>query len=160
MQGKIFEQMEALGFSLKEETMLVPGTDGTKMSKSKGNFINIFLPEKQLKKQINSIVTDSLELEEPKNPDSCNAFTIYALLANAEQTAQMRKNYEAGGWGYGHTKKAILDLILENFKEERERYDYYMTNKAELDKVLAEGAAKAKVVADEVIKRVRQKIGY
>lgn len=145
---------------LKEDTMLVPGTDGTKMSKSKGNYINIFLPEKQLKKQINSIVTDSLELEEPKDPDSCNAFAIYSLLADEAKVAEMRKNYTAGGWGYGHTKKAILDLILEKFKDVREKYDYYMNNKAELDKVLAEGAAKAKVVADDVMGRVRSKLGY
>lgn len=141
-------------------TQKVPGTDGEKMSKSRGNTINIFLPEKKLKKQINSIVTDSLELEEPKNPDTCNAYILYALLANESQTAQMRTNYEAGGWGYGHTKKAILELILENFKEEREKFNYYMDNKAELDKVLAEGAAKAKVIADDVLTRVRAKVGY
>lgn len=141
-------------------TQKVPGTDGEKMSKSRGNTINIFLPEKQLKKQINSIVTDSLELEEPKNPDTCNAYILYALLANEEQTSQMRKNYEAGGWGYGHTKKAILELILENFKEEREKFNFYMENKHELDKVLAEGAAKAKLIADDVLSRVRSKIGY
>lgn len=141
-------------------TQKVPGTDGEKMSKSRGNTINIFLPEKQLKKQINSIVTDSLELEEPKNPDTCNAYILYALLANEEQTSQMRKNYKAGGWGYGHTKKAILELILENFKEEREKFNFYMENKHELDKVLAEGAAKAKLIADDVLSRVRSKIGY
>ena len=141
-------------------TQKVPGTDGEKMSKSRGNTINIFLPEKQLKKQINSIVTDSLELEEPKNPDICNAYILYALLANEVQTAQMRHNYEAGGWGYGHTKKAILELILEDFKEEREKFNFYMENKAELDKVLADGAAKAKIIADKVLARVRGKIGY
>ncbi|MFT4602765.1 MAG: tryptophanyl-tRNA synthetase [Arenicella sp.] len=141
-------------------TQKVPGTDGEKMSKSRNNFINIFLPEKKLKKQINSIVTDSLELEEPKNPDTCNAYILYALLANDEQTAEMRKNYEAGGWGYGHTKKAILELILENFKEEREKYNYYMENTVELDRVLAEGAAKAKTVADSVLAKVRGKAGY
>ena len=145
---------------LKEDSMLIPGTDGEKMSKSRGNTINIFLPEKQLKKQINSIVTDSLELEESKVPDSCNAYTIYALLADDTQTAKMRENYIAGGWGYGHTKKAILELILEKFKTEREKYNYFMENKAELDKILAEGAAKAKVIADSVIAKVRAKTGY
>lgn len=141
-------------------TQKVPGTDGEKMSKSRGNTINIFLPEEQLKKQINSIITDSLELEEPKNPDTCNAYIMYALLANETQIAEMRKNYEAGGWGYGHTKKAILELILNNFKEEREKFNFYMENKGELDKVLAEGAAKAKIIADDVLSRVRKKIGY
>ena len=145
---------------LQEATMLVPGTDGEKMSKSRNNFINIFLPENQLKKQVNSIVTDSLELDEPKNPDTCNAFTLYALLANEEETNTMRNNYTAGAWGYGHTKKAVLELILEKFKTEREKYDYFMSNKSELDKVLSEGASKAKVVADAVIRRVREKLGY
>jgi tryptophanyl-tRNA synthetase len=145
---------------LREESMLIPGTDGHKMSKSRGNTINIFLPEKQLKKQINSIVTDSLELEESKDPDTCNAYIIYALLADEQQITAMRENYINGGWGYGHTKKAILELILENFKTEREKYNYFMENKAELDKVLAEGAGKAKLVAADVISRVRAKTGY
>ena len=143
-----------------KETMKVPGTDGEKMSKSRGNIINIFLPEKQLKKQINGILTDSKGLEEPKDPGTCNAFAIYKLLASEDQTAIMRQNYENGGWGYGHTKKAILELILEDFKEERARYTHYMENKAELDRALAHGAEKAKAVADEVISRVRAKIGY
>ncbi|MCB9223852.1 MAG: tryptophan--tRNA ligase [Crocinitomicaceae bacterium] len=155
--GEIFVMPEA---KHNETTMKIPGTDGEKMSKSRGNLINIFLPEKELKKQVNSIVTDSKELEEPKDPDTCHAYAIYALLANDAQTAEMRKNYQAGGWGYGHTKKAILDLILENFKTEREKFNYYMENKGELDKVLAEGAAKAKLVADDVLKRVRHKLGY
>jgi tryptophanyl-tRNA synthetase len=155
--GEMFVMPEARH---NESTMKVPGTDGEKMSKSRGNLINIFLPEKKLKKQINSIVTDSLELEDPKDPDTCNAYAIYALLANESQIVEMRSNYEKGGWGYGHTKKAILELILENFKEEREKFNYYMENTAELDKVLAEGAAKAKVIADDVLSRVRAKVGY
>lgn len=155
--GEMFVMPEARH---DETTMKVPGTDGEKMSKSRNNYINIFLPEKQLKKQVNSIVTDSKELDESKDPDTCNAFAIYALLANDTQIAEMRNNYINGGWGYGHTKKAILELILEDFKEAREKFNYYMENKGELDKVLAEGAAKAKVVADEVLGRVRAKLGY
>lgn len=143
-----------------ESTMLVPGTDGEKMSKSKGNIIDIFLPEKELKKQINGIITDSLELADPKNPDECNAFRIYSLLASENEIAEMRKNYLAGGWGYGHTKKAILDKILSDFSEERKQFEYYMSNKNELDKVLGEGAAKAKLVAQSVLQRVRHKLGY
>jgi len=144
---------------IQEDTMLVPGTDGNKMSKSRGNIINVFLPEKQLKKQLNGIVTDSTPLEEPKDPDTCNAFVIYKLLATEEETAQMRANYENGGWGYGHTKKAILDMILDKFAEPREKFNFYMENPAELDKVLADGAAKAKVTADNVLGRVRGKLG-
>ncbi|MEX1002895.1 MAG: tryptophan--tRNA ligase [Crocinitomicaceae bacterium] len=155
--GELFVIPEA---KHSKTSMKVPGTDGEKMSKSRENTINIFLPEKKLKKQINKIVTDSLELEAPKDPDSCNAFAIYALLAEEEKVTEMRKNYEAGGWGYGHTKNAIFELILEQFKEEREKFNYYMENKEELDKVLTEGAAKAKLVADEVLLRIRKKLGY
>jgi len=145
---------------VQEETMLIPGTDGVKMSKSKGNIIDIFLPEKELKKQVNSIVTDSLELEDSKNPDTCNAFKIYSLLGDPDSIAEMRKNYLAGGWGYGHTKKAILETILSKFSEERKRFDYYMANRNEVDKVLLEGAEKARKVAREVISRTRKKLGY
>jgi len=145
---------------INEDTKLVPGTDGSKMSKSKGNIINIFLPKKQLKKQINSIETDSTALEDPKNPDTCNAFTLYKLLATAEETETMRQNYLAGGYGYGHAKKAILELILDKFSAERERFDYYMNNKEELNKILMKGAKKANVVADGVLNKVREKLGF
>lgn len=155
--GETFVMPEA---SFHEETKLVPGTDGHKMSKSRGNIINIFLPEKKLKKQINSIVTDSKELDEPKDPDSCNAFRIYALLADKDQIKKMRDNYVNGGWGYGHTKKAIFELILEKFSKERERFDYYMDHKNELDAVLSKGAEKASLVANKVLERVRKHAGY
>lgn len=144
---------------IQEETKLIPGTDGNKMSKSRGNIINIFLPEKQLKKQLNGIVTDSTPLEEPKDPDTCNAFSIYALLADEDQIKEMRSNYENGGWGYGHTKKAILELVLDKFAEPREKFNFYMENLEEIDKVLKEGAEKAKITADEVLGRVRSKLG-
>jgi tryptophanyl-tRNA synthetase len=155
--GETFVMPEA---SFHEETKLVPGTDGQKMSKSRGNIINIFLPEKKLKKQINSIVTDSKELDEPKDPDSCNALRIYALLADKDQIKKMRDNYVNGGWGYGHTKKAIFELILEKFSKERERFDYYMDHKNELDAVLSKGAEKASLVANKVLERVRKHAGY
>jgi len=155
--GETFVMPEA---SFHEETKLVPGTDGHKMSKSRGNIINIFLPEKKLKKQINSIVTDSKELDEPKDPDSCNALRIYALLADKDQIKKMRDNYVNGGWGYGHTKKAIFELILEKFSKERERFDYYMDHKNELDAVLSKGAEKASLVANKVLERVRKHAGY
>lgn len=145
---------------LQSETMLIPGTDGEKMSKSKGNIIDLFLPEKELKKQVNSIVTDSLELADPKNPETCNAFKIYALFARETEVDQMRENYTAGGWGYGHTKKAIVDKILTDYAEERKKFDYYMNNRGELDLVLASGAAKARTVAKQVLNRVREKLGY
>lgn len=146
--------------SLQKDSMLVPGTDGHKMSKSRGNFINLFLPEKELKKQINGIVTDSTPLEEPKNPDTCNAYQIYALLAKPAEVSTMRANYENGGWGFGHTKKAILEYILSEFSEERERFNYFMEHTNELDALLEKGAEKAKNVANDVLTRVRSKIGY
>jgi tryptophanyl-tRNA synthetase len=145
---------------VQESTMYVPGTDGEKMSKSKGNIINIFLPEKQLRKQIMKIKTDSTPLEDPKNPDTCNLFALYKLLANKEQIAKMRKNYEIGGYGYGHAKQAFYELILKDFSEIRTRYNYYMENKDEIDKALNLGAEKAQIIAKNVLKRVRNKLGY
>ena len=145
---------------IQEGTMWVPGTDGGKMSKSSGNIINLFLPDKQLRKQIMKIKTDSTPLEEPKNPDTCNLFALYKLLASDEQIAEMRANYEGGNYGYGHAKQAFYELLVDKFSEERARYNYYMENLDEVDKALAIGAAKAKVVASDVLKRVREKLGY
>ncbi|MEL4307117.1 tryptophan--tRNA ligase [Joostella sp. CR20] len=145
---------------VQEQTMYIPGTDGHKMSKSRNNFINIFLPEKQLRKQVMSIETDSTPLEEPKDPDTCNVYGLYKLLASPEQIAEMRNNYEQGGYGYGHAKQALYELILEKFATERERFNYYMNNLNEIDEILAVGAEKARKVANEVLGRVRSKIGY
>lgn len=145
---------------VQSETMYVPGTDGEKMSKSKGNIINIFLPDKQLRKQIMKIKTDSTPLEDPKNPDTCNLFTLYKLLANPAQIIEMQKNYEAGNYGYGHAKQAFYELLISEFSEVRERYTYFMNNKDEIDKALDLGAAKAKVIAGEVLQRLRMKLGY
>ena len=145
---------------IQEGTMYVPGTNGGKMSKSQGNIIDIFLPEKKLRKQVMKIQTDSTPLEEPKNPDTCNLFALYKLLASEEQIAEMRANYEGGNYGYGHAKQAFFELLLEIFGEIRERYFYYMDNLNEVDKALAIGAEKASIVADGVIARVRAKVGY
>ena len=145
---------------IQKDTMLVPGTDGGKMSKSKNNIINIFLEDKPLRKQIMGIQTDSTPLEEPKNPDTCNLFALYKLLASPDQIAEMRGNYERGGYGYGHAKQAFYELILIRFAEERERYNYYMNHLAEVDKALQIGSEKASVVANGVLKRVREKVGY
>ncbi|HIP48153.1 MAG TPA: tryptophan--tRNA ligase [Lutibacter sp.] len=155
--GKILVPPNA---KVQDETMYVPGTDGEKMSKSKGNIINIFLSDKQLRKQIMKIKTDSTPLEDPKNPDTCNLFALYKLIASPDQIAEMRNKYEAGNYGYGHAKQAFYELILNEFAEVRERYNYFMENKGELDKALEQGAKKAKEVASEVLKRVREKLGY
>ncbi|GAA4295652.1 tryptophan--tRNA ligase [Aestuariibaculum suncheonense] len=145
---------------IQENTMLIPGTDGEKMSKSRNNFINIFETDKKLRKQIMAIKTDSTPLEEPKDWSTCNCFAIYNLLADDNQIVTMKANYENGNYGYGHAKQALFELIVEKFATERERYNYYMNNLNELDKALALGAEKAKQVADKVLAKVREKVGY
>ncbi len=143
-----------------ERVMIVPGIDGQKMSKSYNNFINIFLPEKELKKVVMSIVTDSTPLEEPKNPDTCNVFKLYKLIANENQVAEMRENYHKGGYGYGHAKTALYQLMLEIYKEPREKYNYYMSNLNELENELKKGEEKARKVARSVLSRVKDKLGF
>ncbi len=155
--GEAFVIPEA---KVQENTMYVPGTDGAKMSKSKGNTINLFVTDKKLRKQIMAIDTDSTPLEEPKDPDTCNVFALYKLVATEAQIAEMRKNYEAGGFGYGHAKQALYELLLEQFETPRKKYEYYMNNLEEIDKALEVGAEKARNVANEVINRVRKKVGY
>jgi len=145
---------------IQEETKYIPGTDGDKMSKSKGNIINIFLPDKQLRKQIMGIETDSTPLEEPKNPNTCNVFALYKLLAEKEQLEEIRNNYLAGNYGYGHAKQALYELIVQKFEKQRKLYNYYMDHPGEIDSALKIGALKASKFADEVLKRVRIKLGY
>lgn len=144
---------------LQENTKYVPGTDGNKMSKSRGNIINIFLPEKELKKQVMGIESDSKTLEEPKDPSTDKTFAIYELIATPEQTEELRAKYLAGNFGYGHAKKELLDLILTKFEKERELFSYYMNNLDELEAKLQEGASKTRVIATETIKRVRESLG-
>ncbi|MCZ6692740.1 MAG: tryptophan--tRNA ligase [Bacteroidetes bacterium] len=142
------------------KVMTIPGTDGQKMSKSYNNIIDIFSPDKQLHKVIMSIVTDSTPLEEPKNPDTCNVFKIYSLLANSEQTDTMRKNYIQGNYGYGQAKQGLFELVLEKYQKERKTFNYYIENPIELEKELLQGEEKAKVIANEVLSRVKLKLGY
>ena len=144
---------------IDEQVMIVPGIDGQKMSKSYNNFINIFLPEKELKKVVMSIVTDATPLEAPKNPDTCNVFALYKLLASKEEIAAMRQNYVQGGYGYGHAKTALYELLLTKFKTQRETYNYYMNNRKELDERLLLGAEKARKIARATLNRVRGKLG-
>ena len=143
-----------------QETMLVPGTDGNKMSKSKKNIIDIFLEEKLLKKQISNIKTDSLPLEASKDWKNCNLFKMYRLLADEEKTEIMKNNYTKGGYGYGHAKTDLLNLILTKYSSEREKYTFYMSNLDRIDSVLKAGALKASKTADEVLNRVRIKVGF
>ena len=145
---------------IQEHTKLVPGTDGEKMSKSRNNIINIFLADKKLRKQIMSIKTDSTPLEDPKNPETDNVFALYKLLASNAQITEMRANYEGGNYGYGHAKQALYELIIDKFSDIRARYHHFMENKNEIDEALKIGAEKATLVANDVLKRVRKKVGY
>lgn len=157
--GETFVLPEAI---TAENTMLVPGTNGGKMSKSANNIINIFLDDKALRKQVMSIETDSTPLEEPKNPETCKIFTIFKLLANEQQQAEMLEKYKNVNrdFGWGHAKQALFELIMNKFKTEREKYNYYMNNLDELEKALELGATKAGVIADGVLSRVREKLGF
>lgn len=155
--GETFVLPEA---KIEKDSMIVPGTDGQKMSKSRNNYINIFTDDKALRKQIMSIETDSTPLEDPKNPDTCNVFALYKLLATENQITSMRANYEAGNYGYGHAKQALFELLVEKFANERARYNHYISHLEEVDKLLIEGAQKAQHVANEVLHRVRTKLGF
>jgi tryptophanyl-tRNA synthetase len=145
---------------IQKDSMLVPGTDGEKMSKSRGNFIDIFQADKPLRKQIMSIETDSTPLEDAKNTDTCNVFALYQLIATHEQIASMRANYATGGYGYGHAKQALYEVIVARFEQERTRFNHFMENKHEIDAALEAGAVKARVVANATLARVRAKLGY
>lgn len=145
---------------IDERVMVVPGTDGRKMSKSYNNYINIFLPEKQLRKVVMKVETDSKQLEEPKDPDTCNVFALYSLLANEVQIAEMRENYEGGNYGYGHAKQTLFEIIIEQYSVQRERYFELMEDKSAIDQLLKEGAEKARKVAQPVLQKVRAKLGF
>lgn len=156
--GETFVLPEA---KISTDTQLIMGTDGEKMSKSRDNFINIFLPKNELKKVINKkIITDDTPLEEPKDAENSTVYQLYKLIVTKEEAKQMKTLLEAGGYGWGHAKKDLLNAILTHFEEARERYDYYMNNKNEIDKALDIGAKKAKKIAQETLGKVREKCGY
>ena len=157
LYGETFVVPEA---RIEEEVMTVPGTDGQKMSKSYGNYIDIFLPDKELKKQVLGIVTDSTPLEAPKDPDKDNVFAIYSLISSPEEKERMRQKYLAGNYGYGHAKQELLQLMITRFAKEREAFNYYMSNPQELERKLERGEAKARLIAREVLDRVRAKLGF
>lgn len=145
---------------IDEATMTIPGTDGRKMSKSYGNTIDIFLPDKQLRKAVMSIITDSTPLELPKDPDTCSVFALYQILADNDSVATMRANYLGGNYGYGHAKQELFELLRDKYTQEREIYNYYMNNLPALHNKLEEGEARAQAIAREVLGRVKEKLGY
>lgn len=146
--------------SHSEETMLIPGVDGEKMSKSRGNEITIFLADKQLRKQVMRIETDSKGLDDIKDPDTCNIFALYKILASETDQLEMRRNYATAGYGYGHAKQALFELITEKYATQRERYNYLMEHPEEIESALKIGQEKARKVASEVLKRARSRAGY
>ena len=143
-----------------ERVMIVPGTDGQKMSKSYNNFIDIFLPDKKLRKQIMGIKTDSVPMEDKKDAEVCNIYKIYKLLSTEEQATALFEKYAAGNYGYGHAKQELFELICETYSLQREKFNQLMENKAIIDEELEKGAVKARVIAKEVLARVRKNIGY
>ena len=155
--GETFVIPEAM---INETTKYVTGTNGEKMSKSKGNIIDIFLPEKELKKQIMTIQTDSTPLESPKDYESCNVFKIIKLIAENDHIDEIKNKYKAGGYGYGHAKTELFEIILSKYKNQRDKYNHLMSNKKEIDAVLLDGASRAKATANEVLRRVKTKLGY
>jgi len=155
--GETFVLPEA---TVNESTMYIPGTDGQKMSKSKGNLIDIFAPEKELKKQVMGILSDSKSLEEPKDPLTDTTFALYKCLAPQDEIEAMSANYLAGNYGYGHAKKALLELILQTFQEPREKYEYLHAHPQEVEDALQQGAEKARKTAQAVLQRVREKVGF
>jgi tryptophanyl-tRNA synthetase len=130
------------------------------MSKSKGNLINLFQTDIKLRKEIMGIQTDSIPMEDPKDPTNDNVFALYKILASQPEIENMSANYLAGNYGYGHAKQELFELIVKKFEEPREKFDYYMNHLNEVDEALALGAEKAKKVADGVLERVREKLGY
>ncbi len=155
--GEVFVLPESL---INEKLMVIPGTDGGKMSKSSNNYIDVFADEKTLNKQIKSIVTDATPLEEPKNPDTCTVFKLYELLASESQIAAMRENYLKGGYGYGHAKAALFEVILASFSKEREIFTYYSNNLPELEQKLEAGEKKAKLIAQDTMDAVRKLLKF
>lgn len=145
---------------VQEEMMLIPGIDGQKMSKSRGNTIDIFQTDKKLRKQIMKIQTDSTPMEEPKKAEGCNVFELYKILANKEQVQEMRNNYAAGNYGYGHAKQALYEVVVKSFKEERERFEHFVNHPDQVEAILQKGAEKAKSIALKTLGRVRSELGY
>jgi len=155
--GETFVLPEA---TVNESTMYIPGTDGQKMSKSKGNLIDIFASEKELKKQVMGILSDSKSLEEPKDPLTDTTFALYKCLAPQDEIEAMSANYLAGNYGYGHAKKALLELILQTFQEPREKYEYLHAHPQEVEDALQQGGEKARKTAQTVLQRVRERVGF
>ena len=144
---------------IDEAVMIVPGTDGEKMSKSRGNLIRLFAPEKELKQEVMGIVTDSAPLEAPKDPEANTVYRLFKLVAPADAVADMAGKLRAGGYGYGHAKKELLAALLDGFRTERATYDRLMADRGEMERQLRIGADKARAIAAATLARVRERLG-
>ena len=144
---------------IEEDVALVPGTDGQKMSKSYGNTIDIFAEESVLKKQVMGIVTDSSSVESKKDPQKCNVFKLYKLIASPEETKDLESKYRNGGFGYGDAKKLLLQKILEHFANARTRYNHLIADKKHVSGVLKKGAIKAQKTAKATLDKAKSLAG-
>ncbi|PCI25253.1 MAG: tryptophan--tRNA ligase [SAR324 cluster bacterium] len=153
---KIFTLPEPL---IQENVKTIPGIDGRKMSKSYHNEIPLFATPKEVRKKVMQIVSDSKGVEEAKDPDSCNIFAIYQHFSTPEQIEDLRGRYLAGGLGYGTAKQELFERLEDSFAEGREKYNYYMAHKEEVDRILREGAVKARKIATPLLAKIRNSIG-
>ena len=154
--GEIFPIPEA---DIAEEVAVVPGTDGQKMSKSYKNTLEIFAPEKEVKKKIMAIQTDSKPLGEPLDPDKCNVFALYKLMAPKDKVKRMEEEYRTGAIGYGDAKKQLLEIFLSYFKPFREKRAELEKDLGYVEEVLKEGAQKARKTALPVMEELRKSVG-
>jgi tryptophanyl-tRNA synthetase len=154
--GPIFKLPEP---RIQTATETVPGIDGQKMSKSYGNNIDIFGDEKQMRKRVMSIVTDSAAVETPKDPAQSTIFRLYSLVASPNEIGDMHERFVKGGTGYGDFKKRLFEKLWEYFAPMRERRDEILRDKSYIDDVLARGAKRANEIADQVMDRVRKAVG-
>ena len=155
--GETFVIPEAL---VNESTKYITGTDGEKMSKSKNNIIDIFVDDKTLRKQIMKIETRSLSVEDPKNPQECNVFKLYEVIASRNEVETLKKQYLKGGMGYGTAKELLFDKILNRFSKNRKKYFELLEDRSEVENLLSDGSKRARVQAQKVLKRVRSRIGF
>ena len=157
LMGDTFVIPEA---KIQDDTKYIIGTDGEKMSKSKSNIIDVFLDDKKLRKQIMKIQTQSLSVEEPKDPDKCNVFKLFKVIATYEETEKLRSRYTKGGIGYGEAKELLYNETLNRFSENRKIFFELNNNRDKVEQLLLDGALKARKQAQNVLKRVRARVGF
>lgn len=145
---------------IDNQVMTIPGIDGRKMSKSYNNYIDIFDSEKSLNKKIKSIVTESIELGEPLNPETCNVFRLFKLLANTTEISEMKSDYLNGNIGYGSAKQRLFELIITKYKSSRKRYNQLITEQDNLERILSSSEEKVKEKSKKILNQVRLVTGF